>query len=64
MRLGQLARKLEVSPTQIIDYLNSLDQSDVDGTNSKLSEDQIEMVSQKFDFKREDGNWRCNIAKF
>lgn len=48
MRLGQLARKLEISPTQIINLLQSKEFSAVEGTNSKLSAEQISLVVKTF----------------
>jgi len=49
MRLGQLARKLDVSTSQIIEFLSDEDQTDIEGNNTKLSEDQIALVTSVFD---------------
>lgn len=48
MRLGQLSRKINISHTQIIEFLNSKNQPDIEGKNSKLTVDQIVMVTSKF----------------
>ena len=49
MRLGQLARKLDISTSQIIEFLSNEDQTTIEGNNSKLSENQIVLVTSEFD---------------
>lgn len=48
MRLGQLARHINISPTEILDYLQTQGFPLEGGTNTRLSEDQIRMVLIKF----------------
>ena len=49
MRLGQLARKLELSPTEIISFLNEKNISTSEGSNTRLTQDQVALVCGKFD---------------
>lgn len=48
MRIGQLARKLEISPSQIIDYLEELGIEADKGVNTKLGEAGVDSVMKKF----------------
>ena len=48
MRLGQLARKLALSPSEIIDYLASQQLSVAEGANTRLDENQVSVVLQRF----------------
>ena len=52
MRLGQLARHISVSPSEILDFLQSQGFTCEGGTNARLSEDQIRTVLQKFSPER------------
>src|SRR5690349_14267345 len=49
MRLGQLARKLELSPTEIISFLSEKNISATEGSNTRLTQDQVIVVCAKFD---------------
>ena len=48
MRIGQLARKLEVNPSQIMEYLNELGFELDKGVNTKLMQGGINKVIDKF----------------
>jgi hypothetical protein len=48
MRLGQLARKLERTPAEIIEFLASKNVSIEEGVNSKLEESHITLVLQQY----------------
>ena len=48
MRLGQLARKLALPPSEITAYLASQQMSIVDGANTRLDENQVTAVLQRF----------------
>jgi hypothetical protein len=48
MRLGQLARKLNLSPTDLINYLASNGIEAVEGPNTRLNDDQISLVAKQF----------------
>jgi hypothetical protein len=49
MRLGQLARKLELSPTEIMSFLSARNISATEGSNTRLTQDQVILVCSKFD---------------
>jgi hypothetical protein len=49
MRLGQLARKLELSPTEIISFLSEKNISATEGSNTRLTQDQVIVICAKFD---------------
>ena len=48
MRLGQLARKLAIPPSEISDFLISQGMSSIEGSNTRLSSDQLTVVLQRF----------------
>jgi hypothetical protein len=48
MRLGQLARKLAVRPSQIIDYLATKQEFPEEGSNAKLSDEITEQIVRHF----------------
>lgn len=48
MRLGQLARNLNVSPSEIIHFLQNQGYTLDSGTNSRLGENQVRQVLSKF----------------
>ncbi len=48
MRLRQLSRKLEVDTEKIIQYLKTIDLPCEDDSNAKLSDEQVEILIQKF----------------
>lgn len=48
MRLGQLARKLSVRPSQIVDMLATNQQFLEDGSNAKLSDDLVKQIVVHF----------------
>jgi hypothetical protein len=48
MRLGQLARKLEVRPTDIVEYLATLNVQIDNGTNTRLEPDHEKLAVQHF----------------
>lgn len=48
MRLGQLARKLALRPSQIVDYLATQQVFPVEGSNARLSDEVTERVIQHF----------------
>ena len=52
MRLGQLARHIAISPSEILDFLQSRGFACEVGTNARLSEEQIRTVLQKFSPER------------
>ena len=49
MRLGQLARKLAVSPTELINFLTANNIQTTEGSNTRLTDDQVSIVLKKFD---------------
>src|SRR5690349_4914215 len=49
MRLGQLARKLDLSPTEIINFLTERNIPTSEGSNTRLNEEHVIMVCRKFD---------------
>lgn len=49
MRLGQLARKLELSPTEIISYLTEKNVMATEGSNTRLTAEQVLVICRKFD---------------
>jgi hypothetical protein len=48
MRLGQLARKLAIPPSEITDFLTTQGVPSVEGANARLSDEQLAMVLQRF----------------
>lgn len=48
MRLGQLARKLELRPADIIQFLATQNIHLEDDTNTKIAEDYVDMITAKF----------------
>jgi hypothetical protein len=48
MRLGQLARKLALPPSEITEFLASQQINIADGANARLDEKQVELVLQRF----------------
>jgi len=52
MRLGQLARHIVISPSEILDFLQSRGFTCEGGTNARLTEEQIRTVLQKFSPER------------
>jgi hypothetical protein len=48
MRLGQLARKLSVRPSQIVDILAKHQQFLEDGSNAKLTDDLVKQIVLHF----------------
>lgn len=48
MRLGQLARRLGISPGEVIDFLIARQIALPDGSNSKLEQDHVLLVIQQF----------------
>lgn len=48
MRLGQLARKLDLRTVQIVDFLATQDIWIEDGSNTKLEEDHVALLLQQF----------------
>ena len=54
MRLGQLARKLDISPTQIINFLSENGIQISEGSNAKLDSQQEEDIIQKFADNRQE----------
>jgi hypothetical protein len=48
MRLGQLARKLALSPSDIIEYLAAQQLPVNEGANTRLEDNQVELVLQRF----------------
>jgi hypothetical protein len=52
MRLGQLARKLALRPSQIVDYLATLQILPEEGSNARLSDDLTERVIMHFSPER------------
>lgn len=49
MRLGQLARKLAISPTDIIKFLESNSIAASEGSNTRLTDDTTRLILQQFD---------------
>jgi len=49
MRLGQLARKLDLSPTEIITFLAEKNISATEGSNTRITAEQVVLICQKFD---------------
>jgi hypothetical protein len=49
MRLGQLARKLAISPTEIIKFLESNQIPALEGSNTRLEDSYINLILQHFD---------------
>jgi hypothetical protein len=49
MRLGQLARKLAISPTEIIKFVESNGIAASEGSNTRLMDEHIRLVLQQFD---------------
>ena len=48
MRLGQLARKLAIRPSQIVDYLSTHQIYFEDGSNAKLNDEHVNYIVQHF----------------
>jgi hypothetical protein len=48
MRLGQLARKLAIPPSEISDFLASQGMTSVEGSNTRLTDEQLTIVLQRF----------------
>ena len=48
MRLGQLARKLALKPVEIVGYLAKQNIMIEDGGNTKLEDDHVALILQKF----------------
>ena len=48
MRLGQLARKLSIRPSQIVDFLSSRQIFFEEGSNAKLNDDQVRDIVTHF----------------
>jgi hypothetical protein len=48
MRLGQLARKLALPPSEITEFLTSQQIAIADGANARLDENQVSIVLQRF----------------
>jgi len=48
MRLGQLARKLEIRPTEIVEFLAAKHIQIEDGTNTKMDDSHVALVLQHF----------------
>ncbi|MEO9964266.1 MAG: hypothetical protein ABJF11_00665 [Reichenbachiella sp.] len=48
MRLGTLARKISITPSKLTSYLESQSITLASGTNTKLTEDQIELILEHF----------------
>jgi hypothetical protein len=48
MRLGQLARKLSLRPSQIVDYLASNNIQTEEGSNTRLADEHTELIVQHF----------------
>ena len=48
MRLGQLARKLALRPTDIVDYLAENNIRIADGTNTRMEKEQVNLVMKRF----------------
>lgn len=51
MRLGQLARKLAISPTEIVKFAESNGIAASEGSNTRLADEHIRLVLQQFDPK-------------
>lgn len=48
MRLAQLARKLTIRPTVIVDFLTKHNIQIEDGSNTRLADDHVTLIMQKF----------------
>jgi hypothetical protein len=48
MRLGQLARKLALRPAEIVDYLAENNIRIAEGTNTRLENDQVNLIMKRF----------------
>jgi len=48
MRLGQLARKLALRPTDIVEYLAENNIRIADGTNTRMEKEQVNLVMKRF----------------
>ncbi|RAW00100.1 hypothetical protein [Pseudochryseolinea flava] len=48
MRLGQLARKLAIPPSDITDFLATQGAAPLEGANTRLSDEQLSIVLQRF----------------
>lgn len=48
MRLAQLARKLTIRPTVIVDFLTQHNIQIEDGSNTRLADDHVALIMQKF----------------
>ena len=48
MRLGQLARKLDLRPAEIIEFLATKNIHQEDDVNAKLADDYVALVFQQF----------------
>ena len=48
MRLGQLARKLAIRPSQIVDYLSTHQIYLEEGSNAKLNDEHVDRIVQHF----------------
>lgn len=48
MRLGQLARKLAIRPSQIVDYLSTHQLYLEEGSNAKLNDEHVDRIVQHF----------------
>jgi hypothetical protein len=48
MRLGQLARKLSLRPSQVVDFLAASNIESEEGSNTRLKDDHVEMIVKHF----------------
>lgn len=48
MRLAQLARKLAIRPTEIVEFLTEHNLQIEDGSNTRLEDDHVNLIMQKF----------------
>lgn len=46
MRLGQLARKIAVRPSDLVEFLDSRNIPTEEGTNTKLSDDEVRLITE------------------
>ena len=46
MRLGQLARKIAIAPSDIVEFLGSRNIQTEEGTNTKLSDDEVRLITE------------------
>ncbi|MBU2914267.1 hypothetical protein [Reichenbachiella agariperforans] len=51
MRLSSLARKIKITPNQLADFLSERSIDTPQGTNSKLTDETIELVQEAFDYQ-------------